>query len=88
MGIEIKHYQLKDILIPYLKDIINNLKKSGTWKNQLTIANNFISSLDNDEDHVMPSKIDSIEIMINDEADELIKKLFYSLRYLTDIKII
>ena len=25
----------------YLKDIINNLKKSDTWKIQLTIANNF-----------------------------------------------
>ena len=34
---------------PYLKDIINNLKKSDTWKIQLTIANNFISSIDNDE---------------------------------------
>ena len=29
----------------YLKDIIYNLKKSGTWKIQLTIANNFISFL-------------------------------------------
>ena len=28
---------------PYLKDIINNLKKSDTWKIQLTIASNFIS---------------------------------------------
>ena len=34
---------------PYLKDIINNLKKSDMWKIQLTIANNFISSIDNDE---------------------------------------
>ena len=31
---------------PYLKDI-NNFKKSDIWKIQLTIANNFISSLDN-----------------------------------------
>ena len=31
----------------YLKDI-NNLKKSDTWKIQLTIANNFISYIDND----------------------------------------
>ena len=30
----------------YLRDIINNLKKSGTWKAQLTISNNFLSSLD------------------------------------------
>ena len=34
---------------PYLKDI-NNLKKSGMWKIQLSIANNFISSIDNDEE--------------------------------------
>ena len=71
---------------PYLKDIINNLKKSDTWKIQLTIANNFISSIDNDEERVMHSKSDNIEIMINDEADEVIKELFESLEI--DIKII
>ena len=38
---------------PYLKEIINNLKKSDTWKVKLTIANNFISSTDNDEERVM-----------------------------------
>ena len=26
---------------PYLKDIINNVKKSDTWEIQLTIANKF-----------------------------------------------
>ena len=35
---------------PYLKDIVNNLEKNDTWKIQLTIAKNFISSTDNDED--------------------------------------
>ena len=40
----------------YLKDIRNNLKKSDTWKIQLTIANNFISSIDNDEERVMHSE--------------------------------
>ena len=44
---------------------------------QLTIANNFIFSIDNDEEH---SKKDNIEIMINDEADEVIKELFDSLK--------
>ena len=51
--IEIKLYQLKHYLnkiSPYLKDIINNLKKSDTWNIQLAIANNFISSIDNDEE--------------------------------------
>ena len=47
----------------YLNDI-NNLKKSDTWNIQLTIANNFISFMDNDEEHVIHSKRDKIEIMI------------------------
>ena len=53
---------------------------------QLTISNNFISSKDNDEECVMHSNSDNIEIMINDEADEVIKELFTSLKI--DIKII
>ena len=57
---------------PYSKTS-KNLKKSSTWKIQLTVANNFISSIDNDEERVMHSKGDNIEIMINDEADEIIK---------------
>ena len=48
----------------YLKDITNNLKKSDTWKISLTITNNFIFSIDNDEEHVIYSKNDNIEIMI------------------------
>ena len=43
---------------------------------QLTIADNFISSIDNDEEHVMHSKSDNIESMINDDVDEVIKELF------------
>ena len=58
---------------PYLKDIVNNFKTSDTWKIQLTIANNFISSIDNDEECVKHSKSTNIEIMINDEAEEAIK---------------
>ena len=50
------------------------------WKIQLTIAINFISSIDNDEERVMHSKNDDAEIMINDEADELIEKFFQSLK--------
>ena len=62
------------------KRIINNHKKSDAWKIQLTIANNFISSIDNDEEHVIHSKSDKVEIMINDKADEVIKELFDSLK--------
>ena len=63
---------------PYLIDIINNLKNSDAWKIQLTIANNFIYSIDHDEEHGMHSKSDKIEIMINDEADEVIQEIFNS----------
>ena len=52
-----------DKIKPYLKDILNNLKKSDTWKIKLTIAINFTSSEDIDEERVMHSKSDNMEIM-------------------------
>ena len=81
--IEIKTLSVEENLNkirPYLKYIRNNLKKSDTWKIQLTIATDFISSEDNDEERVMHSKSDNIKIMINDKADEVIEELFKSLR--------
>ena len=48
------------------------------WKIQLATTNNFIFSIDNDEESVMDSKSDNIVIMINDEADEVVKELFDS----------
>ena len=72
---------------PYLKDIINNLKKPDTWRIQLTITINFISSKDdNNEEHLMHSKSNTRDIMINDKADEVKEELFKSL--VIDIKII
>ena len=55
---------------------MNNFKKSNRWKIQLTIAINFISSKNNDEEPVMHSKSDNIEIMIKDKTNEVIEKLF------------
>ena len=52
---------------------LSNLKKSDTLKIQLAIVNDFISSIDNDKEGVVHSKRDDMEIMINDEADEVIK---------------
>ena len=49
-------------------------------KIQLTIANNFISSIDNDEVHIMHSKSDNIKIVMNDKADEITEKLLDSLK--------
>ena len=47
-----------------------------TWKIQLAIAINFVSSEDNDEEHVMHSRSDNTELMINDE--EVIEEYFQS----------
>ena len=59
----------------HLMDIINNLKKSDTWKIQSAIAINFISSKDNDEERVMHSKSDDTLIMINDDVNHLLKNV-------------
>ena len=50
-------------LKPYLKDIITDFQKSGTWKIQCTIAINFLSSKDLDEEQIMDSKTDNMEVM-------------------------
>ena len=71
---------------PYLKDVINNLKKSDTWKIQLTVAINFISSKDTDEEHVMHSKSDNVEFMIYDNVHQVIE-LFESLLNRYQIKL-
>ena len=63
-----------------MKHVLNDIKKYDTWKIQLTIANTFVSSIDNEEKCVMYSKSDNIDIMSNDEADEVIEKLFDSLK--------
>ena len=68
-----------DKIKPYLNDIIINLRKSDTWKIQLTIAINFISSENVDELHVMHSKSDNIELMLYDNAYEVVNELFESL---------
>ena len=60
-----------NIIRLYLRDVINGLKKSDTWRIQLTITINFISSKDdNNEVCIIHSKSCNIEIMINDEPDE------------------
>ena len=53
--------------------------KCDTQKIQLTVAINFVSSEDNDEEYEMHSESDNIEIMIYDKAHEVIKELFESL---------
>ena len=60
-------------------DIIINFKKSDTWKIQLTVTINLISSKDVDEEHVMHSKSNTIEFMPHDNANDVVDELFESL---------
>ena len=54
-----------------MQDIKVNLKKPDTWKIQLAIVINFMSSKDIDEECLIHSKSDNIEIMTNDKAEEV-----------------
>ena len=58
-----------------MKDVINNPKKSDTWKIQLTLVIDFISFKDIDEEFVMHSKSDNIKIMINERFDLIFDKI-------------
>ena len=62
-----------------MKDTKINLKTSDIWKVHLTIAINFITSKDADEERVMHSKSDLIEFMSYDNANKVVNKLFVSL---------
>ena len=66
---------------PYLRDMINDLKQSDLWKIQLTVTISFSSFRDDsDEERVIHLKSDNIEITITDQTDEIIEKLFNSLK--------
>ena len=64
-----------------MKDISNDPKKPGTWKIELAITINFISSKDDkDKGFAIDSKTDNIKIMISDVTDEIMENLFSSLK--------
>ena len=74
---------------PYLVDIINDYKNQSEWKIQLSAEINFISSKsDSDETRIMPTKSNSIEIMIGSDTNEVIKELLKSFlqRYQEDLE--
>ena len=74
----------------YLKDITNNLKISYTWKIQLAVAINFISSKNIVEERVIYSKRDNIEMMNYEKVDKVIQNIFESLlfRYQADLVVL
>ena len=63
---------------PYLSNI-NYHKTHGKWKTQLTVTINFFLKKNSEETHTMNTKGDNTEIMIGNEADEIIEELFESL---------
>ena len=67
----------------YLNSIKTSLEEynnwSDAWKIQLTIAINFISSKDSEEEHVTHSSSDNRKFTLYSNADNVIEKLFKSL---------
>ena len=61
-------------------DIIIDLQSSDAWKILLTIAINFIFSKDTKEDPTVHSKSDNIKLKFYNDANEVVNKLFESLR--------
>ena len=71
-NVSVKEYP--NVVKLYLKDMITNLQITDTWKIQLTIAINIISSEDIDEQCVMHSKSENIKGMPYDNAYEVLTK--------------
>ena len=62
-----------------MRDITINLQKANIWKTQLTSEINFFSLKYAGEERVMHSKSDDIKLMLYDNANEVVDKLFESL---------
>ena len=63
----------------YLRKLINQYKKEGEWKIQLTAEINFKSlKPGSDETCTMYTRSDNEEFMGGDDTDEIIKELFKS----------
>ena len=56
--------------------MIIDLQKYGTWKIHITITIDFISSKDIDEEQVMHSNSDNIEVTTYDKSNEVIEETF------------
>ena len=65
---------------PYLRNMIINLQNFDVWKIQLTIAITFISSKDAEDERVMHSSSGNLKFTPYNDANDVINKLFKSLR--------
>ena len=70
--------EYRNVIRPYLRDMIDNLKAHSEWKIQTVMKINFISSLGTDEFRVMHTKNNNIEIMNGTETSDAINELFKS----------
>ena len=62
-----------------MRDIIIDLQNSDTWKIQLTIAINFISSKDAEEECLIHSKSENIKLTSYNDVNKVVDELFDSL---------
>ena len=65
---------------PSSRSIIIGLQNPNTWKIQLSIAINFISSKGPEEERVMHSRSDNINLTSYKDANEVVDGVFDSLR--------
>ena len=63
----------------YFRNIMIDLQNYDTWKIQLTIANNFTSSEDVEEEFLMHSSNHNIKLTPYNDVNEVINELFASL---------
>ena len=66
---------------PYLRNIIIDPQNSDTWKIQLTVTINFISSKDAKEERVMHSRSDNVKLTSYNDANEVVDELFRNIKF-------
>ena len=65
---------------PYLSSIIIDFQNSDTWKIQLTIVINFLSSKDAEKERVLHSRSNNMKITSYNDVNEVVDELFDWLR--------
>ena len=79
MVIEISIARYLNNIREHLRKLINDKKKNGEWKIQLTMKINVISSRNFNERRDMYSTSDDFEIMMRGNTNEIIRNLFNSI---------
>ena len=72
-------YEYLEKIKPYLRDIIIDLQDSDTWKIQLIIIINFISSKESEKKSVIHSKSDDIKFTSYNDRHKVVDELLDSL---------